>query len=236
MPPHEDMALKLSTGLDLILSPSADTSPSSVKKNPIFSLSRFGTTSSTQPTSVPYLGNGDHAHAHRRLANSAALGLGLTGLFLAIGLTVAWYGYFRAIVNPGARSGFGTDPLRRNRGSNLGSNQEGDEFEYEREDDTDDGASPPGGGIRRGSDSFGDDGWAAQPPPPPAGLTDPENRYRGSAMAGDSSDIYGDTLGPRGSQRWDWVDRSNEEDGVDGDEGEDRNDDDGGGRQPLSCS
>ena len=164
-----------------------------------------------------------NAHVHRRLANSAALGLGLTGLFLAIGLTAAWYGYFRAIVNPDARSGFGRDPLRRNRGSHVSSNQQGDDFEYDQEEDIDDGTSPPGGGMRRTSDSSGDEGWGQQSQPPPGGLTDPEDPYRGSAMTGESSDIYGDTLGPKGSQRWDWVDRSNEEDDGD-DDGEDRND------------
>ena len=209
--------------------------PSSVDKNdPVFS-ARFGTISGTLTSTILYHGNSDHVHAHRRLANTTALGLGLTGLFLAIGLIVAWYGYFRSIVNPDARSGFGRDPLRRNRGSHLSSNQQGEDFEYEREEDIDDGASPPGGGMRRASDSSGDEGWATQPPPPPAGLTNPEDRYRASAMTGGSDDIYDDTLGPKGSQRWDWVDRSNEEeeDYDDGD-GEDRNDDDNGGRQPST--
>lgn len=77
--------------------------------------------------------------------------------------------------------------------------------------------------MRRTSDSSGDEGWAQQSQPPPDGLMDPEDPYRGSAMTGESSDIYGDTLGPEGSQRWDWVDRSNEEDDGDYD-GEDRND------------
>ena len=206
--PHkEDIAHKLSAA---ILQSSAEKmSPSS---DP-FSVS-FGTISST-----PIY----NAHVHRRLANSAALGLGLTGLFLAIGLTVAWYGYFRAIVNPNARSGFGQDPLRRNRGSHVSSNQQDDDFEYDREEDIDDGTSPPGGDMRRTSDSTGDE-WAQQSQPPPDGLTDPEDPYRGSAMTGESSDIYGDTLGPKGSQRWDWVDRSNEEDDDDDNDGEDRND------------
>lgn len=209
--------------------------PPSVDKNDLFSasVSRFGMTSGTPTSTILYHGNSEHVHAHRRLANTTALGLGLTGLFLAIGLIVAWYGYFRSIVNPDARSGFGRDPLRRNRGSHLSSNQQGEDFEYEREEDIDDGASPPGGGMRRASDSSGDEGWATQPPPPPAGLTDPEDRYRGSAMTGGSDDIYDDTLGPKGSQRWDWVDRSNEEEDYDED-GEDRNDDDDGGRKPST--
>ena len=212
--------------------------PPSVDKNAdAFSapVSRFGTISGTPTSTILYYhGNSEHVHAHRRLANTAALGLGLTGLFLAIGLVVAWYGYFRSIVNPDARSGFGRDPLRRNRGSHLSSNQQDEDFEYEREEDIDDGASPPGGGMRRASDSSGDEGWATQPPPPPAGLTDPEDRYRGSAMTGGSDDIYDDTLGPKGSQRWDWVDRSNEEEEDYDEAGEDRNDDDNGGRQPST--
>mmetsp|Transcript_37866 Transcript_37866/g.82423 ORF Transcript_37866/g.82423 Transcript_37866/m.82423 type:complete len:114 (+) Transcript_37866:172-513(+) len=73
-------------------------------------------------------------HNHRRLADSTALALGLSGLILAIILVVAWYGYFRRIyVHPtnaadsaaATRSGLfpGADEIPRNRTHTMNSDE-----------------------------------------------------------------------------------------------------------------